>query len=265
MQAKDRIDLMSACVRSILDNTDYAPYELLILDSGSSEPNVLSWMQSMAHEDRRVRIVPAPVPSNWPRLNNLGATAASGQVLIFLNGDTEVLSRDWMQRLAENALRPGIGACGPLLLYGDGSIQHAGVVVGLGGCADHVFKGSQAVHDQRLFVSPVLRRNVLAVTGACMAIAAETFGSLGGFDDSFVCGSDVAICLRAHRQGLWNLYLPEVRLTHHESKTHVAYDMPAVDFMRSADEYGRFRNEGDPLYNPNLDLMSLIPELRSPR
>ena len=172
---------------------------------------------------------------------------------------------DWLARLVEVSLREDVGTCGPLLLYEDGSIQHAGVVVGMGGWADHVFKGEQPAHDQRLFVSPVLRRQVLAVTGACMAVASDTFRSLGGFDESFiVCGSDVELCLRARRAGLVNVYVGEARLVHHESKTRDPRDIPPGDFQRSSEAYAPYRTEGDPQFNPNLDPMSTSPRLRMP-
>lgn len=261
---KDGLDVLSACVDSIIERTNYANYEIIVVDNGSVEPETLAWLAAIPGRDQRVRVMPAPVPFNWSHLNNLAAADAKGDVLVFLNNDTEVIGGDWLHRLAENSLREEVGICGPLLLYPDGTIQHAGVVVGLGGWADHVFKGLPPVHGQRLFVSPVLRRNVLAVTGACMAVAAETFRRLGGFDESFiVCGSDVELCLRAHRQGLRNLYLPETSLIHHESKTRDARDVPDVDFKRSAEEYGLFRTNGDPLYSPNLDPMSPVPTIKA--
>ncbi len=103
------------------------------------------------------------------------------------------------------------------MLYEDGTIQHAGVVVGLGGWADHLFKGMKPNHTMSPFVSPMVKRNVLAVTGSCMAISRETMNRIGGFDERFmVCGSDVALCIRAHEMGLHNIYDPFVRLYHFE-------------------------------------------------
>ncbi len=184
-------------------------------------------------------------------------------MLVFLNNDTEAVTPDWLVRLVENALREDVGTCGPLLLYGDLTIQHAGVVVGMGGWADHVFKGFAPVHHQHLFVSPILRRDVLAVTGACMAVARDRFAQLGGFDETFqVCGSDVELCLRAHRAGLLNVYVAEARLIHHESKTRDARVVPEGDFVRSAEAYHPYRTDGDPMFNPNLDLYSATPKLR---
>ncbi len=259
---RDGVALLDTCVTTLLEKTDYANYEIIVVDNGSSEQATHDWF-SKATRNSRIKVLPADVPFNWSALNNLAAREARGEVLVFLNNDTEIIEGDWLQRLAENALRPDIGVCGPLLLYGDRTIQHAGVVVGMGGWADHVFKGLNPVHCQNLFVSPVMRRNVLAVTGACMVIAADKFHRLGGFDETFiVCGSDVELCLRAHESGLLNLYVAESRMVHHESKTRDPRAIPPGDFVRSAEAYSPYREIGDPFYNVNLDPMQATPNLR---
>ncbi|GMV28326.1 MAG: hypothetical protein AMXMBFR59_04510 [Rhodanobacteraceae bacterium] len=260
---RDRIDLLAPCLASIFTQTDYANFEVIVVDNGSVEAATRDYFANACREHPNLRILPASIPFNWSRLNNIAAASADAEVLVFLNNDTVVISRDWLLRLAENALRPDIGVCAPLLLYEDGSIQHAGVVVGMGGWADHVYKGEPPQHRQDLFVSPMLRRDVLAVTGACMAIAAGKFRALTGFDEEFiVCGSDVDLCLRAHRAGLRNVYLPEARLYHYESKTRDPRAIPEIDFVRSAQSYGEFRTVGDPMYNTNLDPMRCTPSLR---
>lgn len=260
---RDRLDLLKPCIESVRATTRNVAYEIIVIDNGSVEDATLSWMADMA-AGPDFRVVRADVPFNWSALNNIGAREATGDVLVFLNNDTEAMDPDWLARLVEIALRDDVGVCGPLLLYGDGTIQHAGVVVGMGGWADHVFKGEWPVHHQKLFVSPVLRRNVLAVTGACMAIETSKFSELGGFDESFVvCGSDVELCLRAHRSGLLNVYVGEARMVHHESKTRDPRAIPESDFTRSAEAYAPYRTVGDPLYNPNLDVMSTTPLLRT--
>jgi GT2 family glycosyltransferase len=262
---RDRVDLLAPCLDSIFSRTRYTNYEVVVVDNNSSEPSTQDYFAKACSTHSNLRIVPAPVPFNWSHLNNLGVAAADGDVYVFLNNDTVVVSPDWLTRLAENALRPDVGVCAPLLLYEDGSIQHAGVVVGMGGWADHVYKGDPPQHRQDLFVSPMLRRNVLAVTGACMAVAADKYRVLRGFDEEFiVCGSDVDLCLRAHRNGWNNVYLPETRLYHYESKTRDPRAIPEVDFVRSAASYGEFRTVGDPLFNRNLDPMSSSPRLKFP-
>jgi GT2 family glycosyltransferase len=256
---RDRIDLLEKCLTSLRRHTGFKRYEIIVVDNGSVEQASLDWLAA-EQESGRLHVIRADVPFNWSLLNNLAAAEATGDVLVFLNNDTEITDPDWLLRLMENALRRDVGVAGPLLLYADATIQHAGVVIGMGGWADHVFKGLPPVHAQQYFASPMLRRNVLAVTGACMAIAADKFRQLGGFDESFiVCGSDVELCLRAYRRGLVNVYVPESRMIHHESKTRDPRAIPETDFVRSAEAYAPYRTEGDPYFNPNLDTMSCIP------
>lgn len=259
---RDGLTLLRTCIESLRANTAYRNYELIIVDNGSREPETLRWLEKMQSAGA-IRVIRADVPFNWSALNNLAARQVDGDVLVFLNNDVEIIDTGWLGRLVEHALREEVGVCGPLLLYGDGTIQHAGVVVGMGGWADHVYKGMQPIHQQSYTVSPVLRRNVLAVTGACMAIGRERFEQLGGFDESFlVCGSDVEICLRAYRRGLLNVYVPEARLIHHESKTRDPQQIDQNDFIRSAEAYAPWRTEGDPYFHPALDPMSSTPRLR---
>jgi GT2 family glycosyltransferase len=260
---RDRIDLLDVCLQSLQQFTSYKNFEILVVDNGSIEPQTAQWFAKMSTLPN-FRVLPADMPFNWSALNNLAAREARGEVLLFLNNDTEIFEADWLERLVDNALRPEVGVCGPLLLYSDKTIQHAGVVVGMGGWADHVFKGLPASHMQNYFTSPVLRRNVLAVTGACLAIEKSKFEAIGGFDESFlICGSDVEICLRAYHSGLLNVYIPESRLIHHESKSRDPHDIAESDFIRSEEAYHPYRTGGDPYFNPNLDPMSCIPRLRS--
>jgi len=250
-------------VRSLREKTRYTNYEILVIDNGSVELETTRWFAQMSME-AGMRVLPADIPFNWSALNNLAAREAQGKVLVFLNNDTEIIDGEWLDRLVDVALRPDIGVCGPLLLYGDMTIQHAGVVVGMGGGADHVFKGLPPAHVQDCFTSPMMRRNVLAVTGACMAIEKAKFDAIGGFDESFViCGSDVEICLRAFHRGLLNVYVPEAKLVHHESKTRDPGNIPETDFVRSEQAYSPYRTAGDPYFNPNLDPMSPVPRPRN--
>lgn len=260
---RDHAQMLSECIESIRDRTVSARFEIVVLDNGSREPQTRELFDRL-RSDSGVRIVDADMPFNWSRLNNVGRRHARGQVLVFLNNDTLVISPDWLLRLAQHALLPDVATVGPMLLYPDGSIQHAGVVVGMGGWADHVFKGAAVAHYPSPFVSSAVSRNVLANTGACVAIEAKKFDQLGGFDEGFqVCGSDVDLGIRAHRAGLQNIYLPQVRLYHLESKTRTAH-IPPGDFERSASRYAPYRLEGDPFFNPNLDPGSVTPAPRFP-
>ena len=249
---RDKPELLRACIDSIRKQTSHAHYEIIVLDNGSQESETKDYFASLAR-DGDARVIAADIPFNWSRLNNIGRDHAKGQVLVFLNNDTLIISADWLQRLTEYALLPDVATVGPLLLYPDDSIQHAGVVVGMGGWADHVFKGEALTHYPSPFISSQLPRNVLANTGACVAIASARFDQLGGFDEAFlICGSDVELGIRAHKQGYSNVYLPSVRLYHLEGKTRSA-EVPEVDFQQSAAKYAPYREQGDPFYNLNLD------------
>lgn len=261
---RDKADLLDACIQSIHSHTTGVAYEILVLDNGSTESETFACFQRLV-QDARVRVIDAPIPFNWSRLNNIGRIHAQGQVLVFLNNDTEVITPDWLVRLTEYALLPDVATVGPLLLYPDHTIQHAGVVVGMGGWADHVFKSEPVRHYPTPFISSVVPRNVLASTGACVAIATDRFDTLGGFDEAFeICGSDVELGIRGHKQGLLNVYLPSVRLLHLESKTRTPH-VPEVDFQQSALKYAPYRLGGDPFFNPNLDLQATSPIPKYPK
>lgn len=261
---RDHLKELRTCVESIRTRSTWTGYDILVIDNGSTDPQTLEWLRLQEAEDptgfRSIRI---DAPFNWSRLNNIGIRETRGDVLVLLNNDTEVITPDWLERLAEEVLRPDVGAAGGLLLYPDGRIQHAGVVVGMGGWADHVFKGHWPVHDLSPFVSPMVQRNVLAVSGACMAVSRRTIDRIGGFDERYImCGSDVEFCLRAHAAGLWNVYDPGVRLVHHEAATRRSKPIPEIDFVLSRNAYAPFLiGRGDPFYNPHLSLMDTTPVL----
>lgn len=252
---KDHAALLSVCIDSILEKSTYPNYEILVLNNNSEEQESFAYFERLAADAAsKTRVIDAPIPFNWSKLNNLGIAQAKGDFFVFLNNDIEVISPDWLEWLIGYAARQEVGVCGPLLLYPDGTIQHAGVVMGIGGYADHIYKGMRLEQAQSSFVSPGLTRNVAAVTGACMAVAREKIEKQGGFDESFIiCGSDVELCLRLHQGGLCNVYIPQVRLIHHESKSRGSR-IPANDFTRSKEAYGQYLRQGDPYYNRNLSL-----------
>lgn len=263
---KDHVDDLRAAIESVFDKTEYPSYEILILDNNSELSETKAYLRSLEQEFGNVSVIDASYRFNWSKLNNQGIEEASGDVFVCLNNDVVIRSADWLDRLVENCIREDIGVVGGLLLYPDETIQHAGVVVGMGGWADHVYKGAAPVHCGNPFISPMVARNVSAVTGACMAFSRDTWERIGGFNEDFVvCGSDVELCLRAERNGFRNLYLPGVVLTHYESKTRDPKDIPEVDFSLSKAMYRRYVAAGDPYYNSNLDYGSCIPKVVSRR
>ncbi|MBN2645387.1 MAG: glycosyltransferase [Desulfuromonadaceae bacterium] len=260
---RDGLEFLQPCIESIIERSSWQHFEIIVLDNGSRYPETLSYLHAIATDDERIRVVRADIPFNWSQLNNIGAAQSRGDLLVFLNNDTLVIRHDWLERLAGYALLPDVGVVGGLLLFEDGTIQHSGVVVGMGGWADHPFRGCPAVHGASPFVSPMLTRNVLSVTGACMAVSRERFGQLGGFDESFtICGSDVELGLRAHQKGFFNVMCAEAQLYHLESKTRSSF-VPEADFLQSAAKYEPYRTrQPDPFYNPNLSLVDTTPKVR---
>jgi len=257
---KDKHEMTADCIKSILEKSSYHNFEILLLDNRSEEEQTKRWLRDIASQDDRIRIITADMEFNWSKLNNFGVSHAKGDIFIFLNNDTLVISEDWIERLSENVLRDEIGVVGPLLLYPDGEIQHAGVVVGMGGWADHVYKGLPLKNYCTPYVSPTVSRNVLAVTGACMAVSRKSWEDIGTFDEEFViCGSDVEYAIRAYEKGLFNRYDANVRLYHLESKSRDTY-IPDIDFKKSYVAYTPYRENVDPFFNINLDTTSVVPK-----
>ena len=258
---KDHVELLKDAIDSIYDNTAYPDFEIIILNNNSREDKTFEYFSNIQKEHENIRIIEAPYEFNWSKLNNHGMREAAGEVYIFLNNDVKILTSDWMERLAEKAVLERVGVVGGLLLYEDDTIQHAGVIVGMGGWADHVFKGMKPIHHGSPFISPLVTRNVTACTGALIAVSKATIEKIGGFDEDFIiCGSDIELCIRAYYAGFNNIYDPNVKLYHYESKSRDSY-IPDVDFKLSYEAYRTYREEGDPFYNENLDYTSPVPKV----
>mgnify|MGYP000346849283 FL=1 len=259
---KDHADLLKAAIDSIFAKTTYKNFEIIILNNNSEREETFTYLKKMKEEHDNVIVKDAAFEFNWSRLNNYGMKFATGDVYVCLNNDVEVIEPEWLTRLVEKAIRKDVGVVGGLLLYEDNTIQHAGVVIGMGGWADHVFKGMKPQHYGSPFVSPMVTRNVSAVTGACLAVSKATIEKIGGFDEKFiVCGSDIELALRANQHGLVNIYDPNVRLYHYESKSRDASKIPQIDFDLSDQMYKTYRKNGDPYYNRNLDYYCCQPKI----
>ena len=259
---KDHADLLKAAIDSIYAKTTYKNLEIIILNNNSEKEETFSYLKKVEEEHDNVIVKDAAFEFNWSRLNNYGMKFATGDVYVCLNNDVEVIEPEWLTRLVEKAIRKDVGVVGGLLLYEDNTIQHAGVVIGMGGWADHVFKGMKPQHYGSPFVSPMVTRNVSAVTGACLAVSKATIEKIGGFDEKFiVCGSDIELALRANQHGLVNIYDPNVRLYHYESKSRDASKIPQIDFDLSDQMYKTYRKNGDPYYNRSLDYYCCQPKI----
>jgi len=260
---KDKVKLLSACISSILEKTTFENYEILIIDTGSKAQDTLDYYDRIT-QDPHVSLHIYPHRFNYHKVNNYGAELASGSLFLFLNNDTEVLNPGWLDELAAWAERPGIGVVGTKLLYPDGNIQHAGIVMGVEGHGSHIFERLPE-HHYGPFGSPDWYRDYHAVTGACMMIPKSVFAELGGFDENYEVGyGDIDICLRAGEAGYRVVYTPFAELLHHEGGTR-GLALPPNDVIRaSALLYDQIR-DGDAYFNPNLSYLNRQPTMGEPR
>ncbi|MDP4024033.1 glycosyltransferase family 2 protein [Methylobacterium sp. NEAU 140] len=255
---RDRAELLAVTLDGLLTKkTDYPDIEVVILDNDSREPETAA-LFSRYRDDPRVRVVAVPGPFNFSDLSNRGAAAATGAVLLFLNNDIEVLEPDWLTEMVRHAVRPEIGAVGAKLLYPDGTIQHGGVVLGIGGVAGHSHLGVPDA-EPGYFCRMTLAHEVSAVTGACLATRAAVFAEIGGFDAKAlkVAFNDIDLCLKIRTAGYRIVWTPFARLTHHESKSRGAEDTPEKkkrfegEVLTMLDRWGP-QLRADPYYNINL-------------
>jgi GT2 family glycosyltransferase len=258
---KDKLDVLRPCVDSLLARTAYPNFEILIVDNESVEAGTLRFLNRVKR-DRRIRVLRYDRPFNYSAINNFAAAQAHGAYLCLLNNDTEVVAADWLTELMRQAVRPHVGAVGAKLLYDDGSIQHAGVTVGIGGAAGHAHRNLPS--DQPgFFCLPHVAHFVSAVTGACLAVEKRKFDEVGGFDEEqlAIAFNDVDLCLKLQAAGWRNVYVPHAVLVHHESKSR-ASDLAPSQLERYQRELAVLQERWgtktfqDPLHNPNLDRYS---------
>jgi GT2 family glycosyltransferase len=255
----DRTGRLRACIRSILARTLYEHYEVLIVENGGSNTATRDFYAEAA-PDARVRILEFRQASNDSAINNFGARHASGDVLLFLSNDTEVIDPDWLEEMLRWIERPEIGAVGSKLLAKNGTIQHAGIVLGLTGFAGHIYAGAREMHWD-CFGSTEWYRNYLAVTGACLMIKTELFRLIGGFNEQFEpYRSDVELCLRIYRRGLRIVYTPFARLRKYEAPRRLLISQK--NFAQSPAWYKSFLENCDPFFNPNISFRHLVPAFR---
>ena len=256
---RDQAAVLRRCVHSIQSLTSYKNYEILILENNSEEPETFACYEELTR-DARTRVLNWEHPFNYSAINNYGASRAKGDYLLLLNNDTEVLSENWLSELLSDAAQPGVGAAGAKLLYSDDTIQHAGVVLGLGGIAGHV--GSRTPGSiPGYFGRAVVRQNISAVTGACLLISARDFQLVGGLEEDLpLAYNDIDLCLKLRKMGLRIVLNPQVQLYHHESLSRGAEDTPEKQMRLQresqylVEKWGDSLTGNDPYYNPNLTL-----------
>ena len=271
---RDRVDLLAMCVGSLLGKTRLpagVSLELIIVNNGSSQPDTLAYFAELEKQGHKV--LDAPGPFNFSRLNNLAAAQAKGEFLLFLNNDIEIVEPDWLEAMLEPMAWDDVAVVGAKLVYPEiGLIQHAGVVIGFNGTAAHDHQFYPEYENDHLAPghhhAMLAVRECMAVTAACMLVRREAFDAAGGFDADLQVGyGDTDLCLRLRQAGFRCLFTPYARLIHHESATrgYDAVDTHPVDTKLFEERWAEQLALGDPYYNPNLSLSGRLfePHLNS--
>lgn len=246
--SKDAPEYLERCLKSITQVSTYPNYEIIIGDNDSTDPRALALMQQF-----NCKRILCPGVFNFSRVNNECVKTASGDFIILLNNDTEVITPDWIEQLYYYAAQKDIGAVGSLLLFPDNSIQHAGVILGPRGTADHVMRGFPADSDGYAGTLTTARE-VIAVTAACLMVKKDLYELAGGLNEHyFTQYQDVDFCLTLNQQlHRRNIFTPHAKLTHYESVSRKTY-YDLVDRYLFLDRWNNLLKSGDPYYNPNFD------------
>ena len=258
---KDHVEDLRRCITSIIEKSTYDNYEIIVVENNSETREIFAYYEELANNPA-VKIITYKGDFNYSAINNLGVSEASGEYVLLLNNDIQIITVNWMEELLMYAQRPDVGAVGAKLYYPDKTIQHAGVVIGLGAhrTAGHVHyrqKRENLGYMGRLCYA----QNMSAVTGACLLVKKALYEEAGGLDESFAVSlNDVDFCLKLRRLGYLNVFTPFAEAYHYESASRGS-DMTGEAAQRYNDESARFREKwkellaaGDPYYNPNFSL-----------
>jgi GT2 family glycosyltransferase len=239
---------LEECLYSIFSKTTYRNFEVLCIDNETIDPAALQMLR-----DAPVERILFPGRFNYSKANNLGLSHATGDYLVFMNNDIEVLTPEWIENMLYYAEQRDVGAVGALLLYANATVQHAGVVLGCRGTADHVFRFMPGDSDGYAG-SVSCAREVSAVTAACMMMSRSLYEEVGGFDEHFFTHyQDVDLCLKIRRLGKRIIYTPHAKFFHHESTSRGQY-YDLVDRALLLDYWEPLFRTGDPYYNPHFDV-----------
>ena len=258
---KDRADLLKKCLEGIFNKNDYKHFEIILVSNNSVEKETFSLIEEILNQHKNVKFYEYNKPFNYSEINNFAVDKAEGNYVLFLNNDVEVISTEWLSSMVEHIQRPEVGAVGSRLLYPDGRIQHAGVIIGLGGLAAHshrLISGDNYGYCGRINIT----QNLSACTAACLLVKKDLFLNVGGFDEKNlkVAFNDVDLCLKIREEGYLIVYTPYSLLYHHESVSR-GVDVDPIgaarfngecDFMKK--KWKDVLTKGDPYYNPNLTL-----------
>ena len=258
---KDHTDDLDVCLNSFFERADYQNYEFIIIENNSVLPETFAYYEKIEKEHDNVKVVYWEAGFNYSAINNFGFKFAKGDYIMLLNNDVELITSDIFQSMLGFCMRPEVGIVGAKLLYNDHTVQHAGVLVGAGGLADHVFKG---IHedDPGYMGRAISSQDVSAVTAACLLVKRSVYEEVGGLEDEFqVAFNDVDFCLKVRKAGYLIVYDADVKLFHYESKSRGMEDT-TERFIRFGNEMMLLNSKWDilstfvdPYYNPNLSYL----------
>lgn len=258
---KDHVEDLSRCVSSVLEKSTYENYEIIIVENNSQDAKTFAYYEEL-QANEKIRVITYEGAFNYSAVNNLGVSKARGEYVLLLNNDTQVITVNWMEELLMYAQREDVGAVGAKLYYGDKTIQHAGVVLGLGAhrTAGHSHYGQH--RDNLGYMGRLCyAQNVSAVTGACLLVKKELFLEVGGLDEGFAVSlNDVDFCIKLRQKGYLNVFTPFAELYHFESRSRGLDDQgeKAERYNRESEKFREKWKEvleaGDPYYNPNFSL-----------
>lgn len=255
---KDQSEALKKCLDSIREKTSYRNYEIIIVENNSEEPETFAFYKKIAGE--KIKIVTWEGEFNYSAINNFGVRHARGDYLLLLNNDVEIINGDWLTEMLSHCQRKEVGIVGAKLYYPDNTIQHAGIIIGIGGIAGSVFVGLPRAFSGYLHKASI-QLDLSAVTAACMLVKRSVFEQVGGLEEKLkVAFNDVDFCLRVREKGYLVVYDPYAELYHYESKTRGAEDtkekirrfQTEIEYMRS--HWIGLLKKGDPYYNCNLSL-----------
>ena len=258
---KEHLEDLTRCITSILERSTYDNYEIIVVENNSVSEEIAAYYNKI-QENPAVRVITYKGEFNYSKINNLGVSKAEGEYVLLLNNDTSVITPDWIEELLMYAQRKDVGAVGAKLYYEDRTIQHAGVVLGLGAHRTAGHSHYRVDHRNLGYMGRLCyAQNVMAVTGACLMMRKALYEELGGLDEAFaVALNDVDLCVRAWKAGRVNVFTPFAELYHYESASR-GTDLTGAGAERYEKESALFRErwkelleQGDPYYNPNFSL-----------
>lgn len=254
---KDHADMLDRCLKSI-EKSSYQNYEIIIVENNSEKEETFDYYKQLKSE--RIKVVYWEGTFNYSAINNFGVRAAKGDFLILLNNDVEIITENWIEEMLSNCQRKDVGIVGAKLYYPDDTVQHAGIIIGIGGVAGNIFTGLPRKFTG-YFHKASIQQDLSAVTAACMMVKRSVYEEAGGLEEKLqVAFNDVDFCLRVRKAGYLVVFDPYVELYHYESKTRgsentkekVRRFQSEIEYMRS--HWLELLKKGDPMYNPNLTL-----------